>query len=272
MCPGAKAGAVPGWSLPSLLMAWLIYRSHLWSPAVAGFTNEEAALVWCPAGAPCSLACALPAQEQPRPPRRKGSCQPRGRPAPLQQGPAAALWSRGIGQPQPDPTHPPHALAGARHPLEPAPRGFTRRCTSHREGLLPLVPLFNKLTHVLSSQGCVGPGPLLEQGTAAPAQPRGPRSVGESDQRLHHVAHVLPEAALRSCPRNLHLGHLQEQHRPLQRAPNGHGPGPGRAPPAWGTPGCTPRPAGTPTGAVPAPGLGPCCSHPHLRSAPDPPS
>lgn len=65
-CPGAKAGAVPGWSLPSLLMAWLIYRSHLWSPAVAGFTNEEAALVWCPAGAPCSLACVLPAQEQPQ--------------------------------------------------------------------------------------------------------------------------------------------------------------------------------------------------------------
>lgn len=49
----------------------------------------------------CSLLRNSP---EPPVPRRKGSCQPRGRPAPLQQGPAAALWSQGMGQPQPDPT------------------------------------------------------------------------------------------------------------------------------------------------------------------------
>lgn len=38
------------------------------------------------------------------------------------------------------------------------------------------------------------------------AGPRG--SIREGDQRLHHVAHVLPQAALGHDPRDLQLAHL----------------------------------------------------------------
>lgn len=62
-----------------------------------------------------------------------------------------------------------------------------------------------------------------------PGSPWPPSSVGEGDESLHHVAHVLAQAALRRGPGYFHLRHLQRNsHGPVQhpqgpRAGWGHG-------------------------------------------------
>lgn len=80
-----------------------------------------------------------------------------------------------------------------------------RCCTDHSDSPLPPVPLLGKGTHRVSSQPCIQRGRVLIQ--------RAWRSVGEGDESFHHVPHVLPQAALCGCPRDLHLSHLQGKSR-----------------------------------------------------------
>lgn len=78
-------------------------------------------------------------------------------------------------------------------------------CTDHSDSPVPPVPLLGKGTHRVSSQPCIRRGRALI--------PWAWRSVGEGDECFHHIPHVLPQAALCGCPRDLHLSHLQGKSR-----------------------------------------------------------